>query len=180
MVVLQKDIILKAKTNFNIYNSNNITSRNSLKNHNYNSKLTDSLINIRTNKLNSDLNNKNEKSITIIDYNNIDKKTKRNEEINNYSDLKTLKNKNQKSYFIGIKSETLNKANYMMNDSNYLENNRNRTSKLNQLKNNTSNNIIINEFNENDNYDENKEDNNDGRQRSFSNKNLLDYSTGAS
>ena len=176
----QKDIILKAKTNFNIYNSNNITSRNSLKNHNYNSKLTDSLINIRTNKLNSDLNNKNEKSITIIDYNNIDKKTKRNEEINNYSDLKTLKNKNQKSYFIGIKSETLNKANYMMNDSNYLENNRNRTSKINQLKNNTSNNIIINEFNENDNYDENKEDNNDGRQRSFSNKNLLDYSTGAS
>ena len=67
-----------------------------------------------------------------------------------------------------------------MNDSNFLENNRNRTSKINQLKNNTSNNIIINEFNENDNYDENKEDNNDGRQRSFSNKNLLDYSTGAS
>jgi CRP-like cAMP-binding protein len=50
-----------------------------------------------------------------------------------------------------------------------------------KLKNNTNNNNInIKEFNENDNYDENKDDNNDGRQKSFSNKNLLDYSTGAS
>ena len=176
----QKDIILKTKTNFNAYNSNNMTSRNSLKSHNYNSKLTDSLINLRTNKLNSDLNNKNEKSITIIDYNNIDNKSKRNEEINNYSDLKSLKNKNQKSYFIGLKSETLNKSNNMMNESNYLESNRNKTSKINQYQNNTNNNININEFKEIDNYEENKEDNNDGRQRSFSNKNLLDYSTGAS
>ena len=157
-----------------------MTSRNSLKSHNYNSKLTDSLINLRTNKLNSDLNNKNEKSITIIDYNNIDNKSKRNEEINNYSDLKSLKNKNQKSYFIGLKSETLNKSNNMMNESNYLESNRNKTSKINQYQNNNSNNININEFKEIDNYVENKEDNNDGRQRSFSNKNLLDYSTGAS
>ena len=176
----QKDIILKTKTNFKAYNSNNMTSRNSLKSHNYNSKLTDSLINLRTNKLNSDLNNKNEKSITIIDYNNIDNKSKRNEEINNYSDLKSLKNKNQKSYFIGLKSETLNKSNNMMNESNYLESNRNKTSKINQYQNNNSNNININEFKEIDNYVENKEDNNDGRQRSFSNKNLLDYSTGAS
>ena len=175
----QKDIILKAKTNFNIYNSNNMTSRNSLKNHNYNSKLTDSLINIRTNKLNSDLNNNNEKSITIIDYNNIDNNTKRNEEMNNYSELKAFKN-NQKSYFIGIKSETLNKANNIMNDSNYLESYRNKNSNLNLYQNNTSNSININKFSEKDNFDENKEDNNDGRQRSFSNKNLLDYSTGAS
>ena len=62
----QKDIILKAKTNFNIYNSNNMTSRNSLKYNNYNSKLTDSLINIKTNKLNSDLSNNNEKNNSII------------------------------------------------------------------------------------------------------------------
>ena len=176
----QRDIILKAKTNFNIYSSNNMTSRNSLKNHNYNSKLTDSLINIKTNKLNSDLNNNNEKSITIIDYNNIDNKAKRNEEINNYSELKILKNKNQKSYLNGITSETLNKTKNIMNESNYLESNRNKTSKINQYQNNTCNNIFINEFNEKDNYDENNEDINDGRQRSFSNKNLLDYSTGAS
>jgi hypothetical protein len=175
----QRDIILKAKTNFNIYSSNNMTSRNSLKNHNYNSKLTDSLINITTNKLNSDLNNKNEKSITIIDNNN-DKKTKGNDEINNYSELKILKNKNQKSYLNGITSETLNKTKNIMNESNYLESNRNKTSKINQYQNNTCNNIFINEFNEKDNYDENNEDINDGRQRSFSNKNLLDYSTGAS
>jgi len=161
----QRDIILKTNTNFNVYNSNNVTSRNSLKYHNYNSKLADSLINIKTNKLNSDLSNNNEKSITIIDYNNIDNNTKKFEQI------KTLKNKNQKNHFIGIKSESLNKANNMMNESNYLESHRNKTYKINQYQNNTTNNININEFNEKDNYDENKEDNN---------KNLLDYSTGAS
>ena len=172
----QKDIILKTNTNFNVYNSNNMTSRNSFKSHNYNSKLADSIINIKTNKLNSDLSNNNEKSITIVDYNNIDNKTKRNEEINNYSELKSLKNKNQKNHFIGIKSETLNKAYNIMNESNFLESQRN---KQNQYQNNTSN-IIIHEFNEKDIFDENKDDNNDGRQKSFSNKNLLDYSTGAS
>ena len=68
-----------------------------------------------------------------------------------------------------------------MNESNYLGSNRNKTSKINHYQNNTNNNNInIKEFNENDNYDENKDDNNDGRQKSFSNKNLLDYSTGAS
>ena len=172
----QKDIILKTNTNFNVYNSNNMTSRNSFKSHNYNSKLADSIINIKTNKLNSDLSNNNEKSITIVDYNNIDNKAKRNEEINNYSELKSLKNKNQKNHFIGIKSETLNKAYNIMNESNFLESQRN---KQNQYQNNTSN-IIIHEFNEKDIFDENKDDNNDGRQKSFSNKNLLDYSTGAS
>ena len=170
----QKDIILKAKTNFNVYNSNNMTSRNSLKYHNYNSKLTDSLINIKTNKLNSDLSNNNEKNITIIDYNNIDNTKK-------YEQIRTLKNKNQKSYFIGIKSESLNKTSNMMNESNYLGSHRNKTSKISHYQNNnTSNNINIKEFNEKDNYDENKEDNNDGKQKTFSNKNLLDYSTGAS
>ena len=169
----QKDIILKAKTNFNIYNSNNMTSRNSLKYNNYNSKLTDSLINIKTNKLNSDLSNNNEKKITIIDYNHIDNTKK-------YEQNKALKNKNQKSYFIEIKSESLNKTNNMMNESNYLESHKNKTSKINHYENNINNNICIKEFNEKDNYDENKEDNNDGRQKSFSNKNLLDYSTGAS
>ena len=169
----QKDIILKAKTNFNIYNSNNMTSRNSLKYNNYNSKLTDSLINIKTNKLNSDLSNNNEKNISIIDYNHIDNTKK-------YEQNKTLKNKNQKSYFIGIKSESLNKTSNMMNESNYLESHKNKTSKINHYENNINNNISIKEFNEKDNYDENKEDNNDGKQKTFSNKNLLDYSTGAS
>ena len=171
----QKDVILKTKTNFNVYNSNNMTSRNSLKYHNYNSKLTDSLINIKTNKLISDLSNNNDKNNTIIDYNNID-----NNSTKKYEHIKTLKNKNQKNYFIGIKSESLNKTNNMMNESNYLESHRNKTSKINNYQNNTSNNININEFIIKDNFDENKEDNNDGKQKSFSNKNLLDYSTGAS
>ena len=152
-----------------------MTSRNSLKYHNYNSKLTDSLINIKTNKLNSDLSNNNDKNNTIIDYNNID-----NNSTKKYDHIKTLKNKNQKNYFIGIKSESLNKTNNMMNESNYLESHRNKTSKINNYQNNTSNNININEFIIKDNFDENKEDNNDGKKKSFSNKNLLDYSTGAS
>ena len=176
----------KIKSNLNVYNSN-LTSRNSVQYTNHNIKLIDSLMNVKMNYINNDGIEKPEKNITttsIINYNHINKKSKKKEYLNNYSALNALKNKNKKNYIVGVINETSYKNNKTINETNYIESYRNKIPNLYQFENDINSNINVNEFNENDNYIENKDEikneNKDRKHKSISNINLLDYSTGAS
>ena len=158
----------KINSNYNLYNAN-LSSRNSFLFNN--TKLNDSLANMKMSMINNDLNeNKINASTSIIDYNQVDTGSKRSELINNYHMLK-----NKKNNLIGKSLDNFNHNNTMY-DSNFVENYNKKPKLMNYLK-NLNNSINLNQI---DNYLENNNANNDRRHKSFSNVNILDYSTGIS
>ena len=146
-------------TKYNLYSSN-LTSRNSFQYPKHNSKLTDSLINIKMTPLNYEPNANN---ISILDYNNIDKKNKINEYINNSSELNIFKYRNNLC------------KNSALFETNYIDTYKNKKKKINKIQNEIIKiNLHVKEFNENDQND--VENNNDNKINNLSNTNLLDYS----
>jgi len=163
----------KINSNYNLYNAN-LSSRNSFLFNN--TKLNDSLANMKMSMINNDINeNKINASTSIINYNHVDNGNKRNEMINNYHMLKSKKNN-----MIGKSIENFNHNNTVY-ESNYVENYNKKPRMINFLK-NLNNSINLNQLDMNkiDNYLETNNANNDRRHKSFSNVNLLDYSTGIS
>ena len=163
----------KINSNYNLYNANLSTRNSFLFNNN---KLNDSLANMKISMINNDLNeNKNNASTSIIDYNHVDPGSKRNENLNKYHILKSKKNT-----FIGKSIDNFNHNN-MMYESNFVENYKKKPKLINYLK-NLNNSINLNQIDMNkiDNYLESYNVNNDRRHKSFSNVNILDYSTGIS
>ena len=157
--------IYRISSKYNLYNSN-LTSRNSFQYPKHNSKLTDSLINIKMTRLNYEPNqnpNQNSNNISILDYNNIDKNNKINEYINNSSELNLFKYRNNLT------------KNINLFDTNYIEGYKNKKKKLNKIQNEIIKiNLQVKEFNDND--ETNVEENNDKKISNLSNTNLLDYS----
>ena len=126
--------------------------------------------------INNDLNeNKNNASTSVIDYNHVDTGSKRNEMLNNYHILKSKKNT-----LIGKSIDNFNNNN-MKYESNFVENYNKKPKLINYLK-NLNNSINLNQIDMNkiDNYLESNNTNNDKKHKSFSNVNILDYSTGIS
>ncbi len=151
--------IYRIGTKYNLYSSN-LTSRNSFQYPKHNSKLTDSLINIKMTRLNYEPNANN---ISILDYNNIDKKNKINEYINNSSELNIFKYRNNLC------------KNTSLFETNYIDTYKNKKKKINKIQNEIIKiNLHVKEFNENDQND--VENNNDNKIANLSNTNLLDYS----
>ena len=151
--------IYRISSKYNLYNSN-LTSRNSFQYPKHNSKLTDSLINIKMTRLNYEPNANN---ISILDYNNIDKNNKINEYINNSSELNLFKYRNNLT------------KNINLFDTNYIDSYKNKKKKLNKIQNEIIKiNLQVKEFNDND--ETNVEENNDKKISNISNSNLLDYS----
>ena len=163
----------KINSNYNLYNAN-LSSRNSFLFNN--NKLNDSLANMKMCMIKNDMNeNKINASTSIIDYNHVDTGSKRNEMLKNYHILKS-----QKNNLIGKSIDNFNHNNTLY-DSNFVENYNKKPKLVNYLK-NLNNSINLNQIDMNkiDNYLENNNTNNDRRHKSFSNVNILDYSTGIS
>ena len=163
----------KINSNYNLYNAN-LSSRNSFLFNN--NKLNDSLANMKMCMIKNDMNeNKINASTSIIDYNHVDTGSKRNEMLKNYHILKS-----QKNNLIGKSIDNFNHNNTLY-DSNFVENYNKKPKLVNYLKNlNSSINLNQIDMNKIDNYLENNNTNNDRRHKSFSNVNILDYSTGIS
>ncbi len=157
------------KTNYNIYHSTSITTRNESKHPMHKAKLTDSLINIKMKYLKKDeKNDKVNKAISnpIINYIHLIKNNKQNDYINEFSLLNIFKTKN--SPFLK-KDDTSNSK----NEINYIKSYNNKKHKYST---NIDNNINIKEFNLNNIFMENKKEKTDRRQN-ISNINFLDIST---
>ena len=176
--------VYKINSNYNLYNSS-LTSRNSFQ-FNKQNQLADSLVNMKMSQLNYDVNDKkNSVSTSIIDYNYIDNNTKKKEYFNNYNAINIIKN--PKNYIFKRNNENMNQnSNNTMYETNYIENYKNKKKKIfkfqNDINHNNSNFNII-DINENEKENDNEKDieinmgNNDRRHKSFSNVNIIDYSS---
>ena len=146
------------KTNYNIYNSS-LTSRNSYQYSKHSTKLTDSFANSKFVNLNKE-------------------KGFENFNVNNYTSLNFLKNKNK--LFQKRNNENLNRTNNnsIYESNNYIENYKIKRIKINNnFQNETSNSININidDINEKENYMEINNTNYNLRPKNFSNINIHDY-----